>query len=178
MDAIPTQHMIPEPLEKERNWALEGSSFEVVSARPDWVEVLVVCELQAAERAHEFFMQLIAHLAAETRDAVGLALRELLFNAVEWGGKCDPNCAVRIVFVRGRRMLLYRIADPGPGFSFTDLPHSALSNPERNPNEHMSTRDRRGLRPGGFGIMLARAMVDELSYNEAQNEVQFVKYLD
>jgi anti-sigma regulatory factor (Ser/Thr protein kinase) len=35
-----------------------------------------------------------------------------------------------------------------------------------------------GLRPGGFGLLMARQMVDELLYNEAQNEVVFVKYLD
>ena len=39
-------------------------------------------------------------------------------------------------------------------------------------------REERGLRPGGFGILLAQAMVDELIYNERRNEVVFVKYLD
>ena len=34
------------------------------------------------------------------------------------------------------------------------------------------------MRPGGFGLLLVRAMVDELLYNEAQNEVVFIKYLD
>jgi hypothetical protein len=33
------------------------------------------------------------------------------------------------------------------------------------------------MRPGGFGIAMARAMADELLYNEAQNEVIFIKYL-
>ena len=41
----------------------------------------------------------------------------------------------------------------------------------------MSPRHREGMRPGGFGILMARAMVDELLYNEAHNEVVFVKYL-
>ena len=36
----------------------------------------------------------------------------------------------------------------------------------------------RAPRIGSFGILMARAMVDELLYNEAQNEVVFVKYLD
>lgn len=171
------QPVIDELLEMKRNCKGQGSSFEILSARPDWIEVLVPCELQAAERAHEFFIRMLSDLCEETRDAVGLALRELLFNAVEWGGRCNPDCKVRIVCVRGRRMVTIRIADPGPGFSFSGLTHSALSNPQSSPNEHMSARKQQGLRPGGFGIMLARAMVDELNYNEAQNEVQFVKYL-
>ena len=44
--------------------------------------------------------------------------------------------------------------------------------------KHAKERERKGLRPGGFGILMVRAMVDELIYNEAQNEVVFVKYLD
>jgi hypothetical protein len=75
-------------------------------------------------------------------------------------------------------MLLYRIADPGKGFSFSELEHSAVSNPEDQPYDHIEARLEKGMRPGGFGILMARAMVDELLYNEAQNEVVFVKYLD
>jgi anti-sigma regulatory factor (Ser/Thr protein kinase) len=39
-------------------------------------------------------------------------------------------------------------------------------------------REERGLRPGGFGILLAKSLVDELVYNEAHNEVVMVKYLN
>jgi anti-sigma regulatory factor (Ser/Thr protein kinase) len=39
-------------------------------------------------------------------------------------------------------------------------------------------RQDKGIRPGGFGILMAKQMVDELLYNEAHNEVLFVKYLD
>ena len=74
-------------------------------------------------------------------------------------------------------MLLYRIADPGPGFSMENLDHAAISHPG-NPIEHMEVRESKGLRPGGFGILMVRAKVDELIYNEKRNEVVFVKYLD
>ena len=42
----------------------------------------------------------------------------------------------------------------------------------------MNVREQKGLRPGGFGILTVQANVDELIYNEKQNEVVFVKYLD
>jgi len=42
----------------------------------------------------------------------------------------------------------------------------------------MLVRDEQGLRPGGFGLAITRSLVDELIYNEARNEVVFVKYLD
>jgi anti-sigma regulatory factor (Ser/Thr protein kinase) len=98
-------------------------------------------------------------------------------NAIEWGGKLDPKRRVRIAYLRGRRMLLYRVADPGPGFRMEDLDHAAISHPD-DPIEHMRVREEKGLRPGGFGLLMVRAQVDELIYNEKQNEVVFVKYLD
>jgi CheY-like chemotaxis protein/anti-sigma regulatory factor (Ser/Thr protein kinase) len=152
--------------------------IEVVSARPSWVELLVPCEREAADRIQSFMAHLDADLAPEVRESVGFAFRELLLNAIEWGGQLDPNRKVRIACLRARRMLLYRIADPGPGFSFKGLKHAAVGHPEGSPLDHMSPREDKGLRPGGFGIMISQAKVDELIYNEAQNEVVFVKYLD
>ena len=61
-------------------------------------------------------MQLDTNLPGPVREAVAQAFRELLNNAVEWGGKLEPNRKVRISCVRGKRLLLYRIADPGEGF--------------------------------------------------------------
>jgi CheY-like chemotaxis protein/anti-sigma regulatory factor (Ser/Thr protein kinase) len=152
--------------------------IEVVSARPDWVELLVPCDREAAERIQEFMAQLDTDLPGDIRSSVGQAFRELLMNAIEWGGKLDPSQTVRISCLRARRILLYRIADPGKGFSFEGLTHSALSNPPDQPMEHSAEREKKGLRPGGFGLLMTREMVDELFYNEAQNEVVFIKYLD
>ncbi len=152
--------------------------IEVLSARPDWVELLVPCELGVAERISSFMNQIESDLPQDVRDQIGQAFRELLLNAIEWGGKLDPNQKVRISYLRGRRMLLYRIADPGTGFRFEGLQHAAVANPPGQPWQHIEERDRKGLRPGGFGIMMVKSMADELLYNEAQNEVVFVKYLD
>jgi len=122
--------------------------------------------------------RLRADLPQEVRESVGWVFRELLLNAIEWGGQLDPRRKVRISYLRARRMLLYRIADPGKGFRFEELRHAAVGNPKEEPIEHVEVRKDQGLRPGGFGILLSRAMADELLYNEAQNEVVFVKYLD
>jgi CheY-like chemotaxis protein len=152
--------------------------IEVVSAKPDWVELLVPCDREAATRIQDFLSQLDSDLPANVRADVGQAFRELLMNAIEWGGRLDPKQTVRIAYLRARRMLLYRIADPGKGFSFRDLTHAAVNNPPGDPMEHAAVREEKGLRPGGFGLLMTRQMVDELLYNEAHNEVVFVKYLD
>jgi DNA-binding response OmpR family regulator len=156
----------------------EALPIEVLSARPDWVELLVPCDMGTADRIQGFLAQLRADLPEEVRQAVGSAFREMLLNAIEWGGKLDPNRKVRIAYLRAKRMLLYRIADPGPGFRTEALTHAAINNPPDNPWDHMRVREQKGLRPGGFGILLVRAMVDEVLYNEAQNEVVLIKYLD
>jgi len=151
--------------------------IEVLSARPDWVELLVPCELGVAERISGFMNHFESDLPPDVRDQIGQAFRELLMNAIEWGGRLDPNQKVRISYLRGRRMLLYRIADPGTGFRFDGLKHAAVVNPPDQPWQHIEERDRKGLRPGGFGIMMVKSLADELLFNEAQNEVVFVKYL-
>ena len=60
----------------------------------------------------------------------------------------------------------------GPGFDPKELSHAANA---EDPTAHMEVRDEKGLRVGGFGIMLTRGLVDELKYNSTGNEVRLVK---
>ncbi|MCL5746414.1 MAG: ATP-binding protein [Acidobacteria bacterium] len=157
--------------------ALSAPPLEIVSASPDWMELLVPCNIESAEQAQELFSLLNCDLPAQTGETVARVFHELLSNAVEWGGRFDAKSKVRASCLRGRRMVLCRIADPGAGFRDEALPHAAVSNRDGDALEHMNVRAERGLRPGGFGLLIARAMVDELIYNEAHNEVVFIKYL-
>jgi anti-sigma regulatory factor (Ser/Thr protein kinase) len=152
--------------------------IEVLSAQPDWVELRIPCTREAAESIQIFLSTLDADLSTELRNTIGLALRELLFNAVEWGGKLDPNRKVRIAHIRSRRMLLYRITDPGPGFSFEGMHHAIIDDTGPEAIVEVTTaREALGMRPGGFGISMSRALADDVLYNEAQNEVVLIKYL-
>ena len=161
--------------------AVEASaamSIEVVSARPEWVELVAPCTLEMADRIQSFVMQLESQLPPATREAVAQAFRELLNNAIEWGGKLDPQRKVRISCLRAKRLLLYRIADPGEGFDIEKIEHAAICNPADSPLQHAIIREEQGIRPGGLGLMMTQSLVDELIYNEARNEVVFIKYLD
>jgi len=178
-------HYLAKPIERETLLTLVHETLgqksavppiEVVSARPEWVELLVPCSMESATRLEAFMMHLEAGLSEEVRSSVAQAFHELLMNAIEWGGKLNPKRRVRISYLHAKRMLLYRIADPGSGFKHADLDHAAISHGD--PTHHGQIREQKGLRPGGFGLMLVQAKVDELLYNEAQNEVVFVKYLD
>jgi len=157
--------------------APETRPIEVISARPEWVELILPCTREAANRLQSFMAHLDTDLPAELRDSIAYAFRELLLNAVEWGGKLDPKHTVRISYLRAKRMVMYRIVDPGAGFNIDNLPHAAISHPD-SPTAHMDVRDAKGLRAGGFGLLTVQSSVDELLYNEKRNEVVFVKYLD
>lgn len=158
--------------------APEAPPVEVISARPEWVELVVPCTREAAGYIESVMSHLDAALAPEVRESIGYAFRELLLNAVEWGGKLDSSRTVRIACLRAKRMVMYRIADPGPGFNIEELPHAAVGQPMDDPIAHVHVREAKGIRPGGFGLLTVRASVDELLYNERRNEVVFVKYLD
>ncbi len=152
-------------------------AIEVISAKPEWFELSLPCSLEAADRIQHFMRQMKMDLPDDVRDGVSQAFRELLLNAVEWGGGLDPARRVRVSFLRTSRMLQYRIADPGPGFRFEQLAHAAVANAPGDACSHDTVREARGLRPGGFGIRLAQQISDELIYNEKQNEVILIKYL-
>jgi DNA-binding response OmpR family regulator len=151
--------------------------IEVLSANKHWVELLVPCERSVVSRVQSFLSRLETDLPPEVMEKVAYAFRELLNNAIEWGGHLDPNLKVRISYIRTKKLLMYRLDDPGPGFKLEDLTHAAVSNPDDDPMAHMQVREQKGLRPGGLGLMLTQQLVDELVYNEARNEVVLIKYL-
>jgi DNA-binding response OmpR family regulator len=152
--------------------------IEVLSARPEWIELRVPCDPLAVDPLERLMAQLKTDLPRATRESVTLAFREMLRNAIEHGGKNDPSQYVEVGYLRSPRIILYRIKDPGEGFAVESLHHSALLNPQDDPTHHMRIRENQGMRAGGFGILIARNMVDEMIYNQKHNEVVLIKYLD
>jgi|SRR5579872_866443 len=152
--------------------------IEIISAKPDWLEFIISCQPEEVQRLGSFMQYLQGDLDSELSDSLAQAFQELMLNAVEWGGQLDANRKVRIAFIRTKRMLQYRISDPGEGFRFQGLSHAAVSNPAGNPVEHAKVREEKGMRAGGLGLLMVRSIADELLFNEAQNEVLFVKYLN
>jgi DNA-binding NarL/FixJ family response regulator len=173
--------LAPGPLGDMVQQALDAESWRddirVVSAHPEWVSLDIRCKLAAADRTTHFLRELQSDLPQQTRDDVGVAFRELLMNAIEHGGKYDARKRVRASLLRTSRSVIVHIHDPGTGFSLDFLPHAAISNPAGAPTRHVEIRAEKGQRPGGFGILMSRNLVDDLLYNERGNAVLFVKYL-
>jgi CheY-like chemotaxis protein len=154
-----------------------GDDIEVISARPNWLGLRLRCKMETADRILQFLRELGMDLPTAEQENIATAFREILLNAIEHGGGSDPQKKVSVAYVRTERAVLYYVRDPGKGFSFQTLQHAAVSNPLDSPFEHTEVRERMGMRPGGFGILMTRQLVDELIYNEAGNEVLLIKYL-
>jgi DNA-binding NarL/FixJ family response regulator len=173
--------LTPGPLAEMVQQALEAESWKddirVVSARPEWLTLDVRCKIDAADRTTHFLREIETDLPFQTREDIAVAFRELLMNAVEHGGKYDARKRVRLSLLRTSRSVIVHIHDPGSGFSLDFLPHAAISNPDGSPTRHVEIRAEQGQRPGGFGILMSRNLVDDLLYNERGNAVMFVKYL-
>ena len=151
--------------------------IEVLSATLDWVRLTVRCDLLTADRLVQF-LQGIGNIPQTDKDQVVTAFREILINAMEHGAQFDPSQYAEISLIRSRRAMVCRVKDPGQGFSLDELRHAAVGSSPEDLFSHMAVREEQGLRPGGFGLLLAKKLVDELIYDEKGNDVLLVKYLD
>lgn len=153
----------------------ETNGIAVVSASPNWITLRVRARLLTADRVVTFMDELHGRLfEGEHRDDLLTAFREILLNAIEHGAGFDPEKEVVITAIRSKRALSFHLRDPGPGFAAHHLPQAAS---DSDPMSHMDYREEAGLRPGGFGLLVARQLVDEVIYNETGNEVLLVKHL-
>jgi len=152
-------------------------SIRINSGTSAWLRIIARCELATADRTIQF-MNEVSDLSGKDRESMGFALKEIVMNAMEYGGQFNRERLVEVSYVRGTRMILYRVRDPGDGFSLEELTHAAISNPPDEPVRHLEVRDAMGIRPGGFGVLLVRKLVDDLIYSEQGNDVLLIKYLD
>jgi anti-sigma regulatory factor (Ser/Thr protein kinase) len=102
-----------------------------------------------------------------------MAVREMGTNAIESGHQKQIDRIVTVTYRIDSEKITIIVRDAGPGFNPNDLPHAAKPG---DPIGHLEVREKMGLREGGFGIMIARGLVDELQYNEKGNEVRLVKF--
>jgi len=153
--------------------------IEVLSATPEWVRVMARCDLETAERL-VLFLQNVRdpNISEGDRADIVTAFREILMNAMEHGGHFDPSHHVEISFVKARRAVICRVKDPGQGFSPDEVRHAASAKTPEDLFSHVAVREAKGMRPGGFGLLMAQRLVDELIYSEQGNEVVLVKYLN
>ena len=131
-------------------------------------------ELAYLHQVNDLLTDLFTHTPLTDRQIRELrqAVMEMGGNAIEWGHRKNADLPLRITYRIGPDAVTLVILDQGPGFNPGHIPHAAR---EEDPIGHLEVRTNLGLREGGFGIMLARGLVDEFRYNERGNEVTLVK---
>jgi DNA-binding NarL/FixJ family response regulator len=152
--------------------------IQVVSGLSNWFTLRVSCHLLTAERLINFMTQLRSDLPDRERDLLIAAFREMLINAMEHGAGFDAQKVVEVTAAKTARAIVYHFRDPGNGFSRESLTHAAESSHAAHVSATMEARAGMNLRPGGFGMLIARHVADELVYNEAGNEVILIKHID
>jgi two-component system, OmpR family, response regulator len=126
------------------------------------------------QQTNDLLSDLYAHTPLTERQVKDLkqAVMEMGGNAIEWGHKKNADLPLHIIYRISPTAVTLIIRDQGPGFNPRKIPHAAN---EEDPIAHLDLRNEMGIREGGFGIMLARGLVDEFAYNDAGNEVTLVK---
>jgi len=94
--------------------------------------------------------------------ALRLSLEEALTNAIRHGNGQNNGKKVRVRYRVEEDQIDIRIADEGAGFELSSVPDP--------------TQVRHLQIPSGRGILLMRAYMDEVQYNQNGNEVHLVKY--
>jgi two-component system OmpR family response regulator len=161
--------------------------FKAIQNALNWLEDLRTNGTQGEIRFHlqsdTHYLEELNHLLGSLFLFSGLtqqqvkqlttAVRELGTNAIEWGHKKVSDRIMTVDYRIDPEKITIDIKDTGPGFNPSNLPHAAHAD---DPVGHMMVREELGLREGGFGIMMSRGLVDEMSYNEKGNEVRLIKY--
>lgn len=155
---------------------MAAHTIEILSLAPNWVSLRVPCQIENVDAVLEMLEPREVQLNSKKHDEMCTAVREVLMNAIEHGGHCDPRLTVELTCVKTHDSVMVWVRDPGPGFRTENMKHAAIGNPPDGTNlEHAEIREAQGMRPGGFGIFMARRMVDDLIYNATGNEVLLVK---
>lgn len=132
-------------------------------APKDQFEVKIPSDTEAGHAVQERILQALEGLEYPPRDVFGvrLALEEALVNAIKHGNAMDPDKHVRVTCEVSYDQVRIEIEDEGPGF---------------NPGEVADPTDDENLDcPGGRGIMLMRAFMNVIEYNDVGNRVTLVK---
>ena len=135
-------------------------------AYQDRILAATVSQLNTLEQGYRVADALLEELQGQGYSevavfAVRLAIEEALNNAIRHGNAMDPGKTAELVYEVTDQQVDIRIRDEGPGFDFQDVPDPTL-------DENLD-------KPTGRGLMLIRAYMDTVEFNEKGNELHMVK---
>ncbi len=167
----------PEQLYKAMDEAVAWHDEHLQHGTTGEINFDIRSELNYLAQASDMLADLFAHTPLTERHIKDLkqAVMEMGGNAIEWGHRKNADLVLRITYRINPSSITLIIKDQGPGFDPRDLPHAAS---DEDPIRHLEIRNELGLREGGFGIMLARGLVNRFWYNESGNMVTMIKHFE
>jgi len=146
----------------------------ILSAVPDWVAVRLDCSLLTAERLLRFISELRSEVPGTDREGLLLAYREVLLSAIDHGAGRASGKLVDVAAVRTRRAIVFYVRSPGLGFDVPRLP-AGIAEDGTVLAELAGHEDELGGAEA-YRLLVARAIVDEMIYNERADEVILIKH--
>ncbi len=132
-----------------------------------WVELQMPSSENTMRRLDHFFrLMYVDEVSIETLEDIGLAFREVVKNAIEWGHKFDVKKKVTISHMLFQDEFVFKIQDHGEGYDISSI----LEGPG-DLVEMENNRQQAGKRPGGLGITMVKGLVDRVVYNEKGNMI-------
>ena len=133
------------------------------NANVEQFDVIIPSDTVQGQAVQERIIRLMEGRAFPPRDVFGvrLALEEAIVNAIKHGNGMDPDKNVRITCEATDDRILVIIEDQGEGFLPTEVP---------DPTDFENLE-----KPCGRGIMLMRAFMTHIAYNEQGNRVTLEK---
>ena len=131
---------------------------------PNTTTIVIRSELRAAKEAETQILNALEQkrYPENCAFAIKLALEEAITNAIRHGSKNDQSKRLTLRYRITPQKAVISVEDEGAGFNPTAVPDPTL---DENLNK-----------PNGRGIMLMRAYMDEVAYNETGTEVVMVKH--
>lgn len=126
-------------------------------------EIVIPSDTSSGSEVQDRIMNLLEERSFSMKDQFGvkLALEEALVNAIKHGNGMDPSKFVRIRCELNAVRVQIIIEDEGEGFDPKDVPDP--------------TDDDNLEKPSGRGLMLMRAFMTRIEYNEKGNRVLLEK---
>ena len=130
---------------------------------PEWHEIVIPSTPQARQEAESIILDQVKSqgFSEEAGFSIKLAMEEAVTNAIKHGNRFDRDKKVFIRWSCNPRSFTLSVRDEGHGFVPADVPDPTAP-------ENLSL-------PYGRGLMLMRAYMDRVEYNDSGNEVTLVK---
>lgn len=125
--------------------------------------MVITSDLNEARRLEEQLLEEVVRRGYGEAEvfAIKLALEEVLVNAIKHGNKYDPSKTIQVDHEIDEHRVVITITDEGKGFCPSNVPDP--------------TADENLEKPCGRGLMLMRAFMDEVVYNDRGNQVRLCK---